>query len=109
MPRLKGENTVDVTTTANLSKLTFQERLAVGLERIKAKRGWKNKDIAAKLGVTEGYMSEVVRGMRDVKLTMLDKLTRELEVSIYELFEVSEEELAPKEPKGVRRSKKKDD
>ncbi|OHV80292.1 helix-turn-helix domain-containing protein [Ensifer sp. LCM 4579] len=107
MPRFKGENTANVTAKKELSELTFQERLAVGLERIKAKRGWKNKDIAAKLGVTEGYMSEVVRGMRDVKLTMLDKLTRELEVSIYELFEVSEEELAPKAPKGARRSKKK--
>ncbi|MFC0808941.1 helix-turn-helix domain-containing protein [Ensifer sp. P24N7] len=107
MPRFKGANTADATTKKDLGELTFQDRLAVGLERIKTERGWKNKDLAAKLGVTEGYMSEVARGKRDIKLTMLDKMTRELKVSIYELFEVSEEELQPKTRPVARRSKKK--
>lgn len=107
MPRFKGENTADTTTKKDPGELTFQERLAVGLERIKSKRGWKNKDLAAHLGVTEGYMSEVVRGKRDIKLTMLDKMTRELEVSLEELFQVSEEELESAQPKATRRSKKK--
>lgn len=108
MPRFKGENKGEDATIKDLKELTFQERLVFGLERIKAQRGWKNKDLAAKLDVTEGYMSQVVRGMRDVKLTMLDKMTRELEVSIYDLFEVSEEDLQPprQEEKG-RKSKKK--
>ncbi|MFA1677234.1 helix-turn-helix domain-containing protein [Rhizobium mongolense] len=107
MPRFKGENTADETIKKDLSELTFQERLAIGLERIKTKRGWKNKDLAAHLGVTEGYMSEVVRGMRDIKLTMLDKMTRQLEVSIYELFEVCETDVKPTKQRVARRPKKK--
>lgn len=107
MPRFKGENKGEETTIKDLKELTFQERLVFGLERIKAQRGWRNKDLAAKLDVTEGYMSQVVRGMRDVKLTMLDKMTRELEVSIYDLFEVSEEDLQPPRQEEKRRKSKK--
>ncbi|MER9580898.1 helix-turn-helix transcriptional regulator [Mesorhizobium sp. M0276] len=109
MPRFNGENKGEDTTIKDLKELTFQERLVFGLERIKAQRGWKNKDLAAKLDLTEGYMSQVVRGKRDVKLTMLDKMTRQLEVSIYDLFEVSEQDLqvpTRQEEKG-RKSKKK--
>ncbi|MET2832236.1 helix-turn-helix domain-containing protein [Mesorhizobium shangrilense] len=107
MPRFKGENKGEETTIKDLKELTFQERLVFGLERIKAQRGWKNKDLAAKLDVTEGYMSQVARGMRDVKLTMLDKMTRELEVSIGDLFEVSEEDLQPPRQEEKRRKSKK--
>jgi transcriptional regulator with XRE-family HTH domain len=108
MPRFKGENKGDETIIRDLTELTHQERLVIGLERIKLQRGWKNKDLAAKLGVTEGYMSQVIRGMRDVKLTMLDKMTRELGVTTYDLFDVSEEDLqhSPRQEEG-RRSKKK--
>ncbi len=110
MPRFKGENTGAETTAKDLMDLTHQERLVVGLERIKAQRGLKNKDLAAMLGVTEGYMSQVIRGLRDVKLTMLDKMTRELGVTTYDLFDVSEEDLQrpqQEEESGRRRSKKK--
>ncbi|WFS69593.1 helix-turn-helix transcriptional regulator (plasmid) [Agrobacterium leguminum] len=107
MPRFKGENTIDVATKKDLSELTHQEMLSIGLERIKTERGWKNKDLAAHLGVTEGYMSEVVRGKRDIKLTMLDKMTRELGVSIKDLFEVCQEEVKPAKQRSARRAKKK--
>ncbi len=113
MPRFKGENKGDETITRDLTELTHQERLVIGLERIKSQRGLKNKDLAAMLDVTEGYMSQVIRGMRDVKLTMLDKMTRVLGVTTYELFEVTEEDLRDRETPpqeeepSRRRSKKK--
>jgi transcriptional regulator with XRE-family HTH domain len=101
------ENRDDETAIRVLADLTHQERLVIGLERIKALRGWKNKHLAAKLGVTEGYMSQVIRGMRDVKLTMLDKMTRELDVTTYDLFDVSEEDLQLSHRRKERRRLKK--
>lgn len=109
MPRFTGKNKGDETTSKDLTELTHQERLVIGLERIKAERGLKNKDLAAMLGVTEGYMSQVIRGKRDVKLTMLDKMTRQFRVTTSDLFNVSEDDLRRplREESGRRRSKKK--
>ncbi|RWF05843.1 MAG: XRE family transcriptional regulator [Mesorhizobium sp.] len=109
MPRFTGKNKGDETTIKDLTELTHQERLVIGLERIKAERGLKNKDLAAMLGVTEGYMSQVIRGKRDVKLTMLDKMTRQFRVTTSDLFNVSEDDLRRplREESGRRRSKKK--
>ncbi|MEX2697403.1 helix-turn-helix domain-containing protein [Rhizobium mongolense] len=107
MPRLKGDIPGEPVHVADLNSLSFQERLAIGLDRLKSKRGLTNKELGEQLGVSEAYMSQVTRGMRDVKLTTLDKMTRVWKVTIEDLFTVTEEDLARIAEKKARRRKRK--
>jgi len=106
MPRVK----VDVDAKLDKSVLTtlsFQERLAVGLGRLKAERGVTNKGLAEQLGVSEAYMSQVTRCMRDVKLSTLDKMQREWKVAMEDLLKVTEDDLPRIAALRSRRKKKK--
>ncbi|NTI78639.1 helix-turn-helix domain-containing protein [Rhizobium rhizogenes] len=103
MPRLKD----DPPGVTDLNLLSFQERLAIGLDRLKSERGLTNKELGDQLGVSEAYMSHITRGLRDVKLTTLDKMTRAWGVTIEELFTVTEEDLARIGEKNARRKNRK--
>jgi len=107
MSPLKDDHTGQVSNGIDLTSLSFQERLAIGLMRLKAQRRLTNKDLADQLGVSEAYMSQVTRGMRDVKLSTLDKMQREWNVTIEELFRISESDLARIAVWRARRKKKK--
>jgi len=107
MPRLKHEAPHEPSDVTDLASLSFQERLAIGLDRLKSTRGLTNKELGEQLGVSEAYMSHVTRGMRDVKLTTLDKMTRVWGVSIEDLFTVTAEDLARIAAKKASRRKKK--
>jgi DNA-binding Xre family transcriptional regulator len=65
---------------------TIPERFVEGLQRVKAARGLKNKDLAAGIGVSEAYVSNMIRGRRDVKLTMLERLRVKLGVTVLDMF-----------------------
>ena len=93
MPRLKRNIPVEPVDISSLNSLSFQERLAIGLERLKAERRLTNKELAEQLGVTEAYMSQVTRAMRDVKLSTLDKMQREWNVVIEDLLKITEDDL----------------
>ncbi|MBB3617956.1 DNA-binding Xre family transcriptional regulator [Rhizobium sp. BK609] len=107
MSRLKNDGADQVSNAIDLTSLSFQERLAIGLMRLKAQRRLTNKDLADQLGVSEAYMSQVTRGMRDVKLSTLDKMQREWNVTIEDLFKISESDLARIAAWRARRRKKK--
>ncbi|TCL65790.1 helix-turn-helix transcriptional regulator [Rhizobium sp. BK251] len=107
MPTLKGEAPDEPSDVTNPKTLSFQERLAIGLDRLKAERKLTNKELGEQLGVSEAYMSQVTRGMRDVKLTTLDKMTRVWDVSIEDLFTVTEDDLTRIAAKKARRRKRK--
>ncbi|WP_064710285.1 helix-turn-helix domain-containing protein [Rhizobium bangladeshense] len=107
MPRSKGDDTNQVSNGIDLTSLSFQERLAIGLMRLKAQRRLTNKKLAKQLGVSEAYMSQVTRGMRDVKLSTLDKMQREWKVTIEDLFSVTESDVARFAAWRARRRKKK--
>src|ERR1700754_2229647 len=107
MPQLKNEAPQKLLYVHDLASLSFQERLAIGLDRLKSKRGLTNKELGEQLGVSEAYMSQVTRGMRDVKLTTLDKMTRIWEVTIEDLFTVTEDDFARIAEKKARRRKRK--
>ncbi|MGK6317732.1 helix-turn-helix domain-containing protein [Neorhizobium sp. DT-125] len=62
-------------------------------ERQKCQPGWTNKDLAVSLGLSEAYISQVIRGMRDIKLTTLDKMMGKWSLAINELLTVSESDL----------------
>ncbi|MBB3747053.1 DNA-binding Xre family transcriptional regulator [Rhizobium sp. BK591] len=93
MPRLKDDSSGTTADVSVLKALSFQERLAIGLARLKAERRLTNKDLAEQLGVSEAYMSQVTRAMRDVKLSTLDKMQREWNVVIEDLLKVTEKDL----------------
>ncbi|MBY5774840.1 helix-turn-helix transcriptional regulator [Rhizobium leguminosarum] len=107
MRRARDDGTDQLSNVVDLKSLSFQERLAIGLMRLKAQRRLTNKDLAEQLGVSEAYMSQVTRGMRDVKLSTLDKMQREWNVTIEDLFKVTDSDLARIAAWRARRSKKK--
>lgn len=107
MPRLKDIAPDEPSNVTDLKSLSFQERLAIGLDRLKSERRLTNKELGEQLGVSEAYMSQVTRGMRDVKLTTLDKMTRIWNVTIEDLFTVTEDDLARIAEKKARRRKRK--
>lgn len=107
MPRVKADASDEPQDVPDPKSLSFQERLAIGLDRLKSERGLTNKELGEQLGVSEAYMSQVTRGMRDVKLTTLDKMTREWNVTIEDLFTVTDGDLARIAAKKARRNKRK--
>jgi len=93
MARVKAQLVADPIDPSILEHLSLPERLAIGLDRLKRDRGSRAKELAEQLGVTEAYMSQVMRGMRDVKLSTLDKMAREWNVTIDDLLTVTEADL----------------
>jgi hypothetical protein len=57
--------------------------------------------------VSEAYMSQVTRAMRDVKLSTLDRMQREWNVIIEDLLRVTEDDLSRIEALKARGGKKK--
>lgn len=93
MPRVKSRDNAEPIVPSILEHLSLPDRLAIGIDRLKRDRGARAKELAEQLGVTEAYMSQVLRGMRDVKLSTLDKMAREWNVSIEELLTVTDADL----------------
>ena len=107
MPRVKRQPPVEAVDVSTLDSLSFQERLAIGLERLKAERKVTNRELAVQLGVHEAYISQVTRAMRDVKLSTLDKMQREWNVLIEDLLKITEDDLPRIAVWKARRKKKK--
>lgn len=93
MARVKAQLVAEPMDPSILEQLSLPERLAISLRRLKRDRGSRAKELAEQLGVTEAYMSQVMRGMRDVKLSTLDKMAREWNVTIEDLLTVTEADL----------------
>lgn len=107
MPRVKRQPPVEAVDISTLDSLTFQERLAIGLGRLKSERKLTNRDLAEQLGVHEAYISQVMRAMRDVKLSTLDKMQREWSVLIEDLLKITEADLPRVAVWKARRKKQK--
>ena len=93
MARVKANEFAGWIDISVVEPLPLSDRLAIGLDRLKLVRGVTNKELAAPLGFTESYMSQVMRGKRDVKLSTLDKMAKEWNVGIDELLTVTEADL----------------
>lgn len=107
MSRLKDVLAGVPVDTSILKSLSFQERLAIGLGRLKSERRLTNRVLAEQLGVTEAYISQVTRGMRDVKLSTLDKMTRDWNVTLEDLLTVTEDDLTRIAASKARRRRRK--
>lgn len=65
----------------------LHKRLSKALIRIRDLNGLMNKEMAERLKVTEGYMSQVLHGRRDVRLSMLNRMSKEFGIEAFELLE----------------------
>ncbi|MCO5067043.1 MAG: helix-turn-helix domain-containing protein [Rhizobiaceae bacterium] len=65
----------------------LHKRLSKALIHIRDLNGLMNKELAVRLKVTEGYMSQVLHGRRDVRLSMLNRMSKEFGIEAYELLE----------------------
>lgn len=87
----------------------LHERLSKALIRIRDENGLLNKEMAERLRVTEGYMSQVLHGRRDVRLSMLNRMSKEFGVDASELITDAEKAKAARgggaEPTPRRRYK----
>lgn len=93
MGRVKANEFAGWIDNSVVETLSLSDRLAIGLDRLKRDRAVTNKELAEPLGFTESYMSQVMRGMRDVKLSTLDKIAKEWDVDIGELLTVTDADL----------------
>lgn len=93
MPPLKRDAPVEPVDISILKSMTFQERLAIGIERLKAERGVTNKVLGEQLGLDEPYISRLARALADVKLSTLDKMKRAWDVDDDDLLKFTEADL----------------
>jgi transcriptional regulator with XRE-family HTH domain len=65
----------------------LHKRLSNALIRIRDVYALTSKEMAERLDVTEGYMSQVLNGRRDVRLSMLNRMSKEFGIEASELLE----------------------
>ena len=82
----------------------LHKRLRNALIHIRDSNGLLSKDMAERLKVTEAYMSQVLHGRRDVRLSMLNRMAKEFGIEASELIEDKWDEAAPRK-RGLKSSK----
>ncbi len=59
------------------------------LKTLRAKRGWTQKQLATRAGISHGYLARLELGMQDPTLTILEKLARALRLTVGKLVDAS--------------------
>ena len=57
------------------------------LKALRAKRGWSQKELAEKAGVSHGYLARLETARQDPTLRVLEKLAKALRVKVGTLVE----------------------
>lgn len=81
-----GKREVDVAPDRDDDQ-RLHKRLSNALIRIRDVYGLTSKEMAERLDVTEGYMSQVLNGRRDVRLSMLNRMSKQFGIEASELLE----------------------
>lgn len=74
-----------MTTLAGKLLPVFRANVQAHLDRL----GWDRKDLAAAMGVTRSYITQVLGGHRGVGLAAVDNFAEALEVEPVELLETT--------------------
>ncbi|MCB1466132.1 MULTISPECIES: helix-turn-helix domain-containing protein [Mesorhizobium] len=85
----------------------LHKRLSKALIRIRDLNGLLSKDMAERLKVTEGYMSQVLHGRRDVRLSMLNRMAKEFGIEASELLEDKWDDVEPRR-RGLKSSQRRE-
>ena len=80
MPRYRGrlEQSVELAI--------FQTRMAAVLNEMRRNRLFKLKDLAKRVGVSNTYMTKIMRGQANISLSLLFPFSRELDVTVVDLI-----------------------
>ncbi len=62
------------------------EKIGMRIKAARTKRGWSQEELAAKAGVSRGYLARLETGRHEPTLTMLAKLAKALRVKMTELL-----------------------
>tara|TARA_R110000787_G_scaffold271309_1_gene378460 strand:+ start:1284 stop:1463 length:180 start_codon:yes stop_codon:yes gene_type:complete len=57
------------------------------LRKLREAQGWSQEELADRAGLHRTYVSAVERGVRNLTLSVLERLARALEVSLAELMQ----------------------
>lgn len=76
----------------------LHRRLITALIHIRDLNGLRNKHIAERLKITESYISQLLRGKRDVRLSMLNRIAKEFGIEASELLSDKWDETEKKTP-----------
>ena len=105
MPRhLNDEKHMTDSNSDNDDDGKLHKRLSKALIQIRDSNGLLSKDMAERLKVTEAYMSQVLHGRRDVRLSMLNRMAKEFGIEASELIEDKWDEAEPRK-RGLKSSK----
>ncbi|MGH6858725.1 MAG: helix-turn-helix domain-containing protein [Phyllobacterium sp.] len=64
----------------------FQTRMAAVLNEMRKNRHFKLKDLARRVGVSNTYMTKIMRGQANISLSLLFSFCRELDVTVQDLI-----------------------
>jgi XRE family transcriptional regulator, regulator of sulfur utilization len=56
------------------------KRLAIRLRELRERRGWSQEQLAARAGISRGYLARLETARQDPRLSTLEKLARALKV-----------------------------
>jgi transcriptional regulator with XRE-family HTH domain len=56
------------------------KRLAIRLRELRERRGWSQEQLAARAGISRGYLARLETARQDPRLSILEKLARALKV-----------------------------
>lgn len=60
------------------------------IKKIRIQKGLTQKQLALKAGMSQNFLSEVERNKKDITLSMLDKISKALDVCPKDLFDCTD-------------------
>lgn len=66
--------------------MNFNQKLGQTLKQLREKKGFTLEKFAYISDFSKGGLSEIERGLREVKISSLEKLCKTLEISLSEFF-----------------------
>jgi transcriptional regulator with XRE-family HTH domain len=65
--------------------MTPTERVAMRIKKLRAGRGWTQKELAERAGISHGYLARLETARQDPTLGILEKLAKALKVKVADL------------------------
>jgi len=62
------------------------ERLAMRVKELRERRGWTQERLAAKAGISRGFLARLETARHDPKLSTLEKIAKALRVDVAKLL-----------------------
>ena len=75
-----------ITTLIKLALVTLGERLADTLRRLRQQMGLSQREMAAKLGISQPTLARLEGGAQNIKLEVLERVCRALRCDVGGLF-----------------------